>query len=83
MYRHSQNIEKAVNFAKKHGMIQVRDAVQEGIHPETLRRLCKKGLLVKMARGIYIPADSEISQNAGFTQIFAEAGLLAVSRHFF
>lgn len=69
MYRHSQNIEKAVNFAKKHGMIRVRDAVKEGIHPETLRRLCKKGLLVKMARGIYIPADSEISQNVGLAQI--------------
>lgn len=69
MYRRSQNIEKAVNFAKKHGMIRVRDAVKEGIHPETLRRLCKKGLLVKMARGIYIPADSEISQNVGLAQI--------------
>jgi predicted transcriptional regulator of viral defense system len=60
---------KAVNFAKKHGMIRVRDAVKEGIHPENLRRLCKKGLLVKMARGIYIPADSEISQNVGLAQI--------------
>ena len=64
-----QNMEKAVNFAKKHGMIRVRDAVKEGIHPENLRRLCKKGLLVKMARGIYIPADSEISQNVGLAQI--------------
>jgi predicted transcriptional regulator of viral defense system len=62
-------MEKAVNFAKKHGMVRVRDAVKEGIHPENLRRLCKKGLLVKMARGIYIPADSEISQNVGLAQI--------------
>lgn len=69
MHKHSQNMEKAVNFAKKHGMIRVRDAVKEGIHPENLRRLCKKGLLVKMARGIYIPADSEISQNVGLAQI--------------
>ena len=69
MHKHSQKMEKAVNFAKKHGMIRVRDAVKEGIHPENLRRLCKKGLLVKMARGIYIPADSEISQNVGLAQI--------------
>ena len=69
MRKYSQNMEKAVNFAKKHGMIRVRDAVKEGIHPENLRRLCKKGLLVKMARGIYIPADSEISQNVGLAQI--------------
>ena len=69
MHKHSQSMAKAVNFAKKHGMIRVRDAVKEGIHPENLRRLCKKGLLVKMARGIYIPADSEISQNVGLAQI--------------
>ena len=69
MHKHSQNMAKAVNFAKKHGMIRVRDAVKEGIHPENLRRLCKKGLLVKMARGIYILADSEISQNVGLAQI--------------
>ena len=69
MSKYSQNMEKAVNFAKKHGMIRVRDAVKEGIHPENLRRLCKKGLLVKMARGIYIPADSEISQNAGLAMV--------------
>ncbi len=69
MGKYSQNMEKAVNFAKKHGMIRVRDAVKEGIHPENLRRLCKKGLLIKMARGIYIPADSEISQNVGLAQV--------------
>jgi len=45
-------MEKAVNFAKKHGMIRVRDAVKEGIHPENLRRLCEKGLLVKMASAL-------------------------------
>ena len=69
MSKYSQNMEKAVNFAKKHGMIRVRDAVKEGIHPENLRRLCKKGLLLKMARGIYIPADSEISHNVGLAQV--------------
>ena len=69
MGKYSKNMEKAVNFTKKHGMIRVKDAVKEGIHPENLRRLCKKGLLVKMARGIYIPADSEISQNVGLAQI--------------
>ena len=61
--------EKAVKFAKKHGMIRVRDAIREGIHPETLRRLCGKGQLIKMGRGIYVPANSEMSPNIGLAQI--------------
>ncbi len=69
MDKYGQNMKKAINFAKKRGMIRVRDAIKEGIHPENLRRLCKKGLLVKMARGVYIHADSEISQNVGLAQI--------------
>ena len=64
-----QKNEEILRFVKKHGMIRVRDAIAEGIHPEYLRRLCKKGLLVKMGRGIYIPADREISRNIGLAQI--------------
>ncbi len=69
MQKKGQKSEKAVKFAKKHGMIRVRDAIREGIHPETLRRLCEKGQLIKMARGIYVPADSEMSPNIGLAQI--------------
>ena len=50
-------------------MIRVRDIIEHGIHPEYLRRLCEKGLLIKMGRGIYIPADTEISQNVGLAQV--------------
>ena len=49
-------------------MIRVRDLIEHGIHPEYLRRLCEKGLLIKMGRGIYIPADTEISQNVGLAE---------------
>jgi predicted transcriptional regulator of viral defense system len=69
MSRYGQKLEKAIKFAKEHGMIRTRDAIKEGIHPEYLRRLCEKGLLVKMARGVFIPADSEVSQNFGLAQI--------------
>ena len=69
MSKYGQKMEKAIYFAKKHGMIRVRDAIGQGIHPENLRRLCKKGLLIKMARGIYIPADRDISANVGLAQV--------------
>ncbi len=62
-------MDKVMKYAKKHGIIRVRDAISQGIHPEYLRRLCEKGLLVKMGRGLYIPADREISTNIGLAQV--------------
>jgi predicted transcriptional regulator of viral defense system len=61
--------DKVLSIAKDRRMIRVRDLIEHGIHPEYLRRLCKKGLLIKMGRGIYIPADTEISQNVGLAQV--------------
>ena len=60
--------EKVLSLAKARGIIRVRDLMEQGIHPEYLRRLCEKGLLTKMGRGIYIPADSEMSPNVGLAQ---------------
>ncbi len=60
--------EKVLSLAKARGIIRVRDLMEQGIHPEYLRRLCEKGLLTKMARGIYIIADSEMSPNVGLAQ---------------
>ena len=61
--------DKVLSIAKDRRMIRVRDLIEHGIHPEYLRRLCEKGLLIKMGRGIYIPADTEISQNIGLAQV--------------
>jgi len=61
--------DKVLSIAKARRMIRVRDLIEHGIHPEYLRRLCEKGLLIKMGRGIYIPADTEISQNIGLAQV--------------
>ena len=69
MSEYGKNIEKALLFAKKNGIIRLIDAVKEGIHPENLRRLCKKGLLTRISRGIYMPADIEPSQDIGLAQI--------------
>lgn len=69
MGKNGKKVEKVLRLAKKHGMIRVRDATEQGIHPEYLRRLCEKGLLRKMSRGIYIPANSEISPNIGLAQV--------------
>ena len=69
MDKNDDKMDIVLKFAKKRGMIRVRDAIEQGIHPEYLRRLCGKGLLTKMGRGIYIPSDSEATPNVGLAQI--------------
>lgn len=69
MSKHSSIKEKVLGLAKARKIIRVRDLVEKGIHPEYLRRLCSKGTLRKIGRGVYIPSDSEVSQNIGLAQI--------------
>jgi predicted transcriptional regulator of viral defense system len=68
MDKRKKKNEKVLSIAKDRKIIRVRDLIKHGIHPEYLRRLCEKGLLIKMGRGIYIPADAEISENVGLAQ---------------
>ncbi len=67
--KNNPKIDKVLEYAKKHGIIRVRDIINERIHPEYLRRLCAKGLLVKIGRGTYMPADMDFSGNIGLAQV--------------
>lgn len=40
MTKQNTKTDKALKLVQKHGMIRVRDAIAQGIHPEYLRRLC-------------------------------------------
>lgn len=62
-------IDKVLEYAREHGVIRVRDAIAEGMHPEYLRRLCAKGLLMKIGRGTYILSDMDFSENIGLAQV--------------
>ena len=55
------NDERVLALAKKRGVIRIKDLKGEGIHPENLRRLVKKGRLIRTGRGLYIEPDKEIS----------------------
>jgi predicted transcriptional regulator of viral defense system len=46
----------------------VKDLHAAGIHPEYLRRLCEKGMLVRIGRGLYMPADAQPSANISLAQ---------------
>lgn len=53
--------QAALRMAERLGVLRLRDARAEGIHPEVLRRLARQGQLVKIARGIYAPASADLS----------------------
>ena len=53
--------QTALDMAHRQGMIRLRDAMEQGIHPEVLRRLTDQGKLVKIARGTYALASADIS----------------------
>jgi len=57
--------DKIIAMAGKRGVLRVKDLRDAGIHPEYLRRLCDKGLLVRVGRGLYVRADAEHSANVG------------------
>ena len=67
--KNDPKIDKVLEYAKQHGVIRVRDIISENIHPEYLRRLYAKGLLMKIGRGTYIPADMDFSEKIGLAQI--------------
>jgi predicted transcriptional regulator of viral defense system len=64
-----KNEERLLELVKQKGIIRVQDLVTEDIHPEYLRILCEKGLLVKENRGLYSAAGSEITENHGMAQV--------------
>lgn len=53
--------EAAVQLVSRLGALRVRDAKAHGIHPEVLRRLAARGLLVKVGRGTYAPTSADVS----------------------
>lgn len=60
---------KLLDLARKKGIFRVRDLADHGIHPETLRRLHQRGLLVRAARGLYLPADLAPTENHSFAEV--------------
>lgn len=60
--------QQVLELARQMGVLQVRDLTSRGIHPEYLRRLFKKGLLMRTGRGLYVAADAEISVHHGLAE---------------
>jgi predicted transcriptional regulator of viral defense system len=61
--------QSVIDLAKKMGTIRIKDLLDRGIHPEFARRLFNKGLFVRSGRGLYVLADSEITEFHNFAMI--------------
>lgn len=68
MRREPNPADEVLKLARQMGVLRVSDLTSRGIHPEYVRRLCKKGLLTRTGRGLYVAADAEISAHHGLAQ---------------
>lgn len=63
MNRKASEADKVVKLAKTIGFLRGKDLLAHGIHPETLRRLNSKGVLLKSGRGTYRLAEADASEH--------------------
>jgi len=63
MKNKSVNVDTILNMARKKGILRVRDVTEKGVHPEYLRRLVDKGLLIRRGRGLYSLSDVDVTSD--------------------
>ncbi len=59
---------QVLKLVREAGLVRVRDVRARGLHPEHLRRLVADGLVERIARGVYAPAESEPTPNHSLAQ---------------
>ncbi|MGB2929336.1 MAG: type IV toxin-antitoxin system AbiEi family antitoxin domain-containing protein [Desulfobacterales bacterium] len=55
--------ERVLDLVKRLGVVRTRDLSDRGLHHESLRRLCKDGVLIKTGRGLYELADADVTEH--------------------
>jgi len=55
--------KQVLDLARNAKILRVQDLTEKGIHPEHLRRLYQRGLLVRMGRGVYMLPNARIFGN--------------------
>lgn len=65
MAKKQSKAQQVLNLAREMGVLHARDARKHGIHYEHLRRLCEKGLLTRVGRGLYVLPDAEVTGHHG------------------
>ena len=63
MRKQASQAEKVVKLAKTHGFLRGKDLLAHGIHHEHLRRLCSKGVFLRVGRGVYRLAEADTTEH--------------------
>jgi predicted transcriptional regulator of viral defense system len=60
---------RLLDLMQKHPILRVRDVKIAGIHPEHLRRLLQKGIIVRASRGIYRRTNGNYTQHLSLAEV--------------
>jgi predicted transcriptional regulator of viral defense system len=69
MRERSTAADLVLTLARRVGILRVRDLASHGLHPENLRRLCDRGLLLRTGRGLYVPTDAAVTENRSLAEV--------------
>ena len=61
--------KQVLDLARAAAILRLTDLTEKGIHPEHLRRLHQKGLLVRIGRGVYTLPEASVSGNFTLAEV--------------
>ena len=71
MARSQTRAQELLALAKSKGLVRNRDLTRHRIHREYLRRLESTGQLVRLARGLYAPAEADVTEHHALAEVAA------------
>jgi predicted transcriptional regulator of viral defense system len=69
----SKRQDRVLSYIKKHRVVRPRDLRGLDVHSEVLRRLCKKGQLLRVSRGLYELPGAEPDPNQSLIEVCKQA----------
>src|SRR5580700_4314321 len=61
--------QQVLQIVRDTGMIRARDLAARGLSPTHLQRLYEQGLLLRSGRGVYLPAEAPLDENATLAEV--------------
>lgn len=60
---------QVLKLVREQGMVRPRDLEARGLSRVYLQRLCERGALTRLGRGVYVLADADYTQNASLAEV--------------
>jgi predicted transcriptional regulator of viral defense system len=61
--------DQVLALVRKRKVLRLKDVTAHGLHPESLRRLYQKGILVRCDRGVYRLAEGRFSERLSLAEV--------------